>query len=146
MYLQHTPPVTKCTQQFILQDPVYDQFRTQYVTGGKNTTSEVGISDAHRMGKGTLYQGWKNIPIHFQGVCYVLFSSLQLTSFFGCQLPVGEQELVSSFAYSLNRQLYELLLHASKNRLSKKCGSKCMQLRIPFLYIALLTAGTLMVL
>jgi len=23
MYFQHTPPVTKCTQQFILQDPVY---------------------------------------------------------------------------------------------------------------------------
>jgi len=23
MYFQHTPPVTKYTQQFILQDPVY---------------------------------------------------------------------------------------------------------------------------
>jgi len=75
------------------------------VTAGRNTTSEVGISDAHRKGKGTLPQGWKNIPIHFQGICYVLFSSPQLTSFFGCLFPVEEQKLLSSYAYSLSSQV-----------------------------------------
>jgi CBS domain containing-hemolysin-like protein len=79
---------------------------TVFVTEGRNTTSEVGISDAYRtMGKGMLHQGWKNIPVHIQGVCYVLLSSLQVTSFFGCLFPVGQQELARSFAYSHDKQV-----------------------------------------